>query len=420
MAIPSEFSYVSATTSPTPSICSLEDSTMNFYSAPTSPISEFSNALFGLSQTEPSTPTSSYEDCSNFNLDDFEFDTSLRFNQYDDVESKQEPENPVDHEQQRGDSLPAMSFADELFCNGKVVPLAPPQLKLPPRLCGGNDKSGCRSGGAAAPLSSPRTPRSVLRLPFARQCLWNDEFDPFMVAIENVREEKRGKNHRRARSLSPLRARPNESVGVDEAQRPMLESGLDSNGPKQPNRSSSLRWESPKEAAKGEAKGPMQEMGLKSNEERQLNGSASPKQEGKSPKGLAEPKGVVIARQVRRAKMDPEEKPSESDTTPAQQPTMETGNTPSGESREIKRQKIMRFLFKGPTSKKVSAEENKVKDQNAASSKSTFLSRWSFKSMNKTLYSEEKTVVSQVAKMTLVQYKPRLSLCMGYGSKSVQ
>ncbi|PON75715.1 hypothetical protein PanWU01x14_039750 [Parasponia andersonii] len=449
MEIPSEFPHVS----PSPSICSVEDS-MNFYSAPTSPTSE-------LSQTEPTTPTTTttYEDCgANYNLDEFEFDKSRRFLQFDDLESVQEPETPTAHE------LPVMSFADELFCDGKVVPLAlPPQLKLPPRLCGGNNNFGGQSIGAAVSSSLPRTPlQSVLKLPFPRQCLWNDDFDPFTVAIENVTEGKRGKNHRRARSLSPLRARPSESV------RPVLENGLQSNGLRQPNWSASMRWASPKEATRGEWAGPMQEtgfksnekrplngsappgregssskllaelkgvviarrmqeMGFKSNEKRQLNGSASPKREWKSAKGLAEPKGVVIARQVRLAKLGPE-KPSEPNKIPAQRPTAQTGNTPRGSgepyTREIKRQrqKIMRrLLFKGESSKKVSDEDvDKVKYQNAALSKPTFMSRLSFKSINKTQYNEDKRVVSQVAKMTIVQYRPRLSLCLGYGSKYVQ
>ncbi|PON59574.1 hypothetical protein TorRG33x02_287880 [Trema orientale] len=476
MEIPSEFSHVSAATSPSPSpspsICSLEDS-MNFYSAPASPTSEFSYSPFrGLSQTEPTTPTATttttttttaYEDCgANFNLDEFEFDTSCRFLQFDDLESVQEPETPTAHEQKRGDSLPAMSFADELFCDGKVVPLALPQLKLPPRLCGGNNNFGGQSIGAAVSSSSlPRTPQSVLKLPFPRQCLWNDDFDPFMVAIQNVREEKGGKNHRRARSLSPLRARPSESV------RPvLLENGIESNGLRQPNRSASMRWASPKEATKGEWTGPMQGTGFKSSEKRQLNGSAPPRREGKSPKllaepkgvvitrrmqglgfkpnekrqlngsaspkrewerakVLAEPKGVVIARQVRRAKMGPEE-PSEPNKIPAQRPIAQTGNTSRGSGepciREIKRQQIMRrLLFKGASSKKVSDEDvDKVKYQNAALSKPTFMSRLSFKSINKTQYNEDKRVVSQVAKMTIEQYRPRLSLCLGYGSKYVQ
>lgn len=412
MGIPSEFSYVSAATSSTPSICSLEDN-MNFYSAPTSPISEFS------SQTEPTTPTTTYEESHNFNLDDFEFDTSCRFVRHEDFESGLESETPVDHEPKHGDSLRAISFADELFCDGKVVPLAPPKLKLPPRLRGEKDKFGARTSGTAVPLSSPRTPRSVLKLPFSRQCLWNDDFDPFTVAIENVKEEKRGKmqwkNLRRARSLSPLKDRPNEPVDKDEPQGPSLENGLDTNGLRQPNQAASIIWESPKEETKEEGKGPMQE---------QLNGSALPIREGKSPKVLSEPKGVLIARLVRRAKWDPE-KPSEPNTTPVQGSTAKTGNTSreSGKSftRDIKRQKIMRLLFKSSSGKKVSdEEENKVKDQNAASWKLTFLSKLSFKSTNKTQSKKDKSVMSQVAKVTIVQYRPRLSLCIGYGSKYVE
>ncbi|XP_062082310.1 uncharacterized protein LOC133788738 isoform X2 [Humulus lupulus] len=377
---------------------------MSFYSAPTSPTSEFSS-------TEPTTPISTatnntyYEDCPNFNLDDFEFDTSLRFIHYNDFE----PETPPEHDPWRGDSLPQMSFADELFCDGKVVPLAPPPpLKLPPRLSGKN---------CGAPVS-PRTPRSVLKLPVSRQCLWNDDFDPFMAAIENVREGMRGKNHRRARSLSPLKARPGESVGLEDTEGPIIKNGLNSIELRQPNRSASLRWTYPRE------KSPMKETGFQSSKERQPYGSASPKRERKSSKVLAEPKGVTIARRVRDAKMDPR-KPTEPITTRAQQPTAQTGNSTLlriGETctREIKRQKITWLPFKGPSNKKVIDEENKVKDQNAGLlSKATFLSRLSFKSTKKAHYNEDQRAMSQAAKMSIVQYRPRLSLCLGYGSKYV-
>ncbi|KAM6576823.1 hypothetical protein CsatB_028660 [Cannabis sativa] len=376
MGIQSKFLYTSTETSPTPSICSIEESMMSFYSAPTSPTSEF------YSTTEPTTPISTttnttyYEDCANFNLEDFEFDTSHRFLHLNDFEPK--IPSPDYGDPWRGDSLPSsMSFADELFCDGKVVPLAPtPPLKLPPRL------SAQSNGKVVRPLS-PRTPRSVLnKVAFSRQCLWNDDFDPFMVAIENVR----GKNHKRARSMSPSsRAQPGESVSLG---RPTMDSGLDSHELRQPNRSVSLRWASPREKAREE-----EEEEQKSHKEQQLYGLVS---ESKSWKVVAEPKGVAMARRVR--------KPADPISAPAQ----------------IKRQKKLWFPLKGPSNRKVSDEENKVKDQNVGLlSKATFLSRIiSFKSINKTQHNQDEKAMTQASKMSIVQYKPRLSsLCLGYGSK---
>lgn len=57
------------------------------------------------------------------------------------------------------------------------------------------------------------SPRTTCRVPFARKNSWNDDFDPFMVALEKVREEKRGRNsyHRRSRSFSPFRGTPKGS-----------------------------------------------------------------------------------------------------------------------------------------------------------------------------------------------------------------
>ncbi|KAG6414023.1 hypothetical protein SASPL_126739 [Salvia splendens] len=136
-------------------------------------------------------------------VDEFEFGTSKRFSG--------ERESPVsgDRGHERGDSLPAMAFADELFLNGLVMPLELPlngvvmPLKPPPRL----HKSA---------LSSPRSPATVCRIPFARKSSRNDDFDPFMVALEKVREEKRGRNshHRSSRSYSPFRAFSRSSTTV--------------------------------------------------------------------------------------------------------------------------------------------------------------------------------------------------------------
>ncbi|KAL5720200.1 hypothetical protein ACHQM5_012887 [Ranunculus cassubicifolius] len=93
-----------------------------------------------------------------------------------------------------------MDVANELFCNGKVVPLQPP-----PRLHYVMNQSSS--------VSSHSTPNSVRKGSSRR---WNfsmsndDDFDPFMVALEVVRNEFRGRepntSHRRSRSFSPTRS----------------------------------------------------------------------------------------------------------------------------------------------------------------------------------------------------------------------
>lgn len=190
-----------------------------FYSAPTSPSRLKLREHTGF-QTGPSTPRGYEAEDVNSNFNEFEFETSRRFNHSElggtETNQKDVKVKPFDHkqeqqEQQRlcGDSLlPTMAFADELFCDGRVLPLIPP-LKLPPRLLQKGD--GNNLSTQSSTVTSPRSPGSVFRLPFSRHSLWNDGFDPFMVALEKVREEKRGKpkgNHglRRSRSLSPLRS----------------------------------------------------------------------------------------------------------------------------------------------------------------------------------------------------------------------
>ncbi|KAG5053249.1 hypothetical protein JHK87_005447 [Glycine soja] len=206
-----EFCYMSTACSFSQDMC--------FYSAPTSPSRLKVRTSFG-SQTGPTTPrATTHEDDANSNVNEFEFETSRRFNVSVgdlDTETNQKDESPF------GDSLQTMAFADELFCDGKVLPLMPP-LKLPPRMHQNGD--GSIMSTHSSTLTSPRSPRSVLRVRFSRQCLWNDDFDPFMAALEKVREEKRGKpsaRHglRRTRSLSPFRSFNNKcerNVGISKS-----------------------------------------------------------------------------------------------------------------------------------------------------------------------------------------------------------
>lgn len=355
MERPKDFSYVGN-----------QESNMYFYSVPTSPTGRGVSALFGF-ETEPPSPRT-YEDANSSFGDDFEFETSRRFN----VETSQNFENTFDQQQkqqvERGDSLPtAMAFADELFCDGRVLPLTPP-LKLPPRLQNLNNNSG---GNRSSAASSPRSPSSVLKLSFSRRSLWNDDFDPFVVALENVREKKRGKtrggnNHRRARSLSPFRAAKQKQASNDS-------------------------------------------VGLSSTMLRELNSSA---QVDRSPKKLEEPRGLSFARQVRLVKID-HELPTK--------PNLEARENAreSGEPciRESKRQKIKKFLFKSASTREVN-DRDKVNDQNASPWKATFLRKFSFKSTTSARYNGDKRV-AKVTKMALIHYRPRLLLCMGFGARYV-
>lgn len=385
--------FVSAANSP--SRCSVDS--MSFYSAPTSPTKRLPLLR---SHTEPTSPRT-YED-SNSNLDDFEFETSRRCNHiginmasFESWEEKQHKE--------RGDSLPTMAFADELFCDGKVMPLAPP-LKLPPSFRGRENYH--RSYTA---VSSPaRSPRSMLKLPLSRQCLWNDDFDPFMAALENVREEKKrgrtqaNKNHRRAWSLSPLRVTAQKK----------------SNG--------SLDLTNQQGNEMGQER-PIQLLGFDPNERRNLAGSASTrrtssedlaKQVGQSPTLLAEPKGLMIARQLE--KMNHENKPRGPDTTPVPGPKMEEKSEASTESggakkRVSKRQRLKNFLLRSLSSSRVN-DEDKAKIQNLDSRKPSFMRRFnSFRSGKKAQNGNGEGRGSSVVKLALVQYRPRLSFCLGYG-----
>lgn len=161
-----ELSYMSASNS--------SNQEMFFYSAPTSPNILKLRQQHG-SQTGPTTPRSYEEETGR----GFEFETGHCY-----VRQSEEKQKVC------GDSLPTMAFADELFCDGKVMP-----LKLPPRLFQKEDHGNNISSTQSSTVTSPRSPGSMLKLPFSR--LWKDDFDPFMVALEKVREDKRGNSKAR-------------------------------------------------------------------------------------------------------------------------------------------------------------------------------------------------------------------------------
>ncbi|KNA18412.1 hypothetical protein SOVF_071050 [Spinacia oleracea] len=134
--------------------------------------------------------------------ENFEFEESKRFYPYDNGFYKS------------GDL--SVAYADELFCDGKMVPLRlPPQVRCTrPSKRRGNDSTGSSPGA--------RTVKGV-KVPFLRQrSLWNDGYDPFLAALNKVKEdndvismsssgEKKAHHLRRSKSLSPFR-RPNGST----------------------------------------------------------------------------------------------------------------------------------------------------------------------------------------------------------------
>lgn len=222
--VPIDTPYVSAPTTPTN--CS-SVSNMWFHSVPTSPARVVSETL-----------SSTNEDV-NCKFSEFEFGTSRYFDldgfEFEKIHSFEYLLDDDDQEQQQqcGGSQPAMAFADELFCDGLVLP-----LKLPPRLDNVNDS---KRGN----LSSTGL---VLRLPFSRRT-WNDGYDPFTAALENVKAERKdlacGRRRRRARSLSPLRTvtsqRSSEVIGMNpQASMPHL--GPNADQPMQQNESACTSW----------------------------------------------------------------------------------------------------------------------------------------------------------------------------------
>ncbi|KAD7477584.1 hypothetical protein R6Q59_007381 [Mikania micrantha] len=163
--------YLSAPTSPN----WLSPEPVQFYSAQSSPFQQIGSGSFGYWSGADKTKNDAYE---------FEFETGKMFG------DRWEPEEHKYRLPARANSFSTVSFADELFCNGQVLPLKPP-----PRLQN------------SVPTSPNRSFSSRVRNPFAQRSTWNDGFDPFMIALEKVSEETEGRVsvHRRSRSYSPFR-----------------------------------------------------------------------------------------------------------------------------------------------------------------------------------------------------------------------
>ncbi|KZV44447.1 hypothetical protein F511_19348 [Dorcoceras hygrometricum] len=173
-----------------------------YATAPNSPNPVTKSNSMEFSSSAPVSPRRKTGDLGS-DFDEFEFETSKIFGGQSQFDGDQEDDGVGDEWKirGRGDSLPAMAFADEIFLNGLVMP-----LKLPPRLQYDGDFSSF-SQRSSPLVSSPKSPRMACRFPFGRKSGWNDGFDPFLVALQKVREEKAGRSgqRRRSRSHSPFR-----------------------------------------------------------------------------------------------------------------------------------------------------------------------------------------------------------------------
>ncbi|KAJ6905429.1 LOW QUALITY PROTEIN: hypothetical protein NC652_023243 [Populus alba x Populus x berolinensis] len=180
-----------------------------FTSAPTSPRGAPTSPTKGTStdatydlESEPTTPKI-YED-ANPSMDDFEFGNSRRFN-IDDIHSGDSMrfddamKDQRKHRRQHKESFPTTAFADYFVM---VMPLKPPPCHQYPT----NGKFGSHSSTP----TSPESQIAKIKISLSRRNVWNDDFDPFMAALKTIKGERKGKwqkiNHRRARSMSPLRA----------------------------------------------------------------------------------------------------------------------------------------------------------------------------------------------------------------------
>ncbi|GAA0186669.1 hypothetical protein LIER_33957 [Lithospermum erythrorhizon] len=199
--------YVTAPTSPTGLTPQNNIDLILYHSTLSSPCNNNNSLSYDqYSSSFRTTPTSP-------KFDDFEFGTSntLLCNTYETTELFQQVQEPQIHSQHELEcSHSSMVFADDLFCDGKFIP-----LKLPPRLQSfDNMKHKVRRNRGGLVASTPTSP---LRKATPR----HDKFDPFVVALQKV-TENRGRrsnvggyddNHKRTRSHSPFRA---NSISTDE------------------------------------------------------------------------------------------------------------------------------------------------------------------------------------------------------------
>ncbi|XP_058108916.1 uncharacterized protein LOC131251951 [Magnolia sinica] len=113
---------------------------------------------------------------SNQDTIDFEFGTSQRFE-----EQLHRQKQHQKRDQHQVKDVPTMAYADELFRNGKVLPLKPP-----PRLQFVNSSSASIS----STISSTKLSGMAQCVPFSGRNFKPNEFDPFKVALEYVTKEE--------------------------------------------------------------------------------------------------------------------------------------------------------------------------------------------------------------------------------------
>lgn len=359
--------------------------TMHYYSAPSSPIRKIGSASFGYESETRNTN----EDC-NSNYDYFEFATVQDFCNGFELEEGKKGELVTDDERgeskriqvERGDSLPTMAFADELFVNGLVKP-----LKLPPRLQYRDDMT-CHS--------QTLSPTSVIKISFTRRNMWNDDFDPFMVALEKVKEEKKGRKsvHRRTRSHSPYRATSSQWT-IDSARWDQVE---DKKGEK----------EGPIANGLAESKGSTYARWAQRESTDKKRSSSLMESSSKSPINF---KGLRFGRKVRPVKMDGPMKP----TMKEGETVEESEGGSSGDTNKM--QKVKGILLRYASFGKQNSE-GKLTSQISALWKPTYFKRMSFKFKGNGHGSGKKKVTGE-SKMVIVPYRTtKLTLCLGYGSES--
>ncbi|OVA02009.1 Protein of unknown function DUF1645 [Macleaya cordata] len=189
----SDSSYASIPFSPrSKSSCSFNSNPIHFYSEPTSPTRTSASDFPFLWELEKEQLIKTSPPGHNSD-ENFEFKTNTTHNFDTSSNSRQHQPGLVNQKTEQ-----VISFADQLFHNGKILPLKPP-----PRFqyIDGNAKSASE--------------KSALKSSFTCWSFNRNDFDPFMAALEHVKKEERWKknyqgsppkNHpRRSRSLSPMR-----------------------------------------------------------------------------------------------------------------------------------------------------------------------------------------------------------------------
>ncbi|KAF8039632.1 hypothetical protein BT93_B1991 [Corymbia citriodora subsp. variegata] len=380
-----------------------------FYSAPESP------------KTEPPTPGGSSKDGHG---GDFEFGTSRRF---EDVvlgkparrQQHQQQEEPQKRESPR--EQPCMAFADELFCDGRVKP-----LKLPPRLQNdGADGSRAQTPGAS-PATSPRD--AGVRKRLARQrSLWDDNFDPFEAALESVRAEERDVGRRRSRSLSPFRGLGGAGGDGDKAVR------MRSCESTRWTRQGSVREERAEAGAqfwKAKKVEPVEQFGPAHRKNTQMGSLEEEEKQRQRKLALREPRGVDFARRVRIAKMDPHANPCKPTLSALSGPEVRStpdqwkedgGSATVSITRVSKKQGIKKFLLRGTSLGRELGTREKGRDSPWGESvrKPNTLRSFSFRSTGSKSSDQcsEAREVSTVGQRTLIRYRLRILLCLGFRVK---